>query len=220
MHKQALLDHLSNYHTQLMSIDRRVKAATSGRSNTMVLSLPIRHRTKPNSNRMKPKPNKAISKPDKTIRKPNTTKGPQENRIHKQQEKLPMEKFREITSALCDVHMILTHLVGIETTQSVSLRRQAESLEDIAVHTVIGLADVALLVYKRKRIIKEFGEFKDLLTKVSKMLLRGGPGSELQEQKKRRRKMLKSGCEGLAQTLQMISIEKKTAEDESVMDLT
>ena len=59
-----------------------------------------------------------------------------------------MQDFGEITSALCDVHMILTHLIGIEVTQHIDLRCQAEGLEDIAFQTVIRIAKLVLLVDK------------------------------------------------------------------------
>ena len=163
MHEQALRHHLSNYRNQLMSIDGRVNVATSGPGDTMVPSLPIQQRAT-RSSRAKPKP-------EKTIRKSIRKGRPQEHQIDKQQNKLPMQEFGEITSAFCDIHMILTHLVGIEMTQSASLRRHAEALEDMALHVVIGLTDVGLSADKRNATFTEFLNFKDLFKEVSKMLL-------------------------------------------------
>ena len=64
------------------------------------------------------------------------------------QEKLPMQDFREITSALCDAHTILTYLLGIEMIQPTGLSDQAGRLEVMTVQAVTGLANVALSVDK------------------------------------------------------------------------
>lgn len=52
--------------------------------------------------------------------------------MDKVQGKPPMRDFGEITLALCDVHIISAHLVGIEMTWLIGLRCQAEGLEDLA----------------------------------------------------------------------------------------
>lgn len=63
-----------------------------------------------------------------------------------------------------------------------SLRCQAEGLENLAFHTVTYLADMAFLVDKGTIMLKEFMEFEELLNEVSKMLLRGGSDSGSQEE--------------------------------------
>lgn len=127
-----------------------------------------------------------------------------------------MQEPGEITSALCDIHMILTHPVGIEMTQSIGLRRHAENLEDLALHTVIGLTDVVLLVEQSMATLAEFVEFKDLLEEVSKMILRDGPGSELQEQRRKRLQILKPRCDRLAQKIEWLSEEEILMEDQEM----
>ena len=42
-HEQVLLDHIFNYHTQLVFINRRVRAAISSPDDTVVHANPIHH---------------------------------------------------------------------------------------------------------------------------------------------------------------------------------
>ena len=109
--------------------------------------------------------------------------------------------------------MILTHLVGIEMTPNIGLRRQAEDLEDTAFQTVVRLTDLALLVGKGSAVSKMFSAFEDLFKCVSMILLRNGPDSKTEE---RRRKVLekllpKCGCDELAQTLETLSLKQKVS---------
>ena len=103
-----------------------------------------------------------------------------------------MQDFREITSALCDTHTILTYLVGVEMIQPTGLSDQAERLEAMAVQAVTGLANVALSVDKT---------------------------TESQERMGRLRERVKPGCDELAQTLVKLLIEQKAVEVEAAMDL-
>ena len=130
-----------------------------------------------------------------------------------------MQEIREITSALCDVHMILTHLVGIEMTPNIGLRRQAEGLEDNAFQTVVRLTDMALVLDKRSAISKISSEFEDLFKCVSMILLRNGPDSESQERRRKVLEKLKPGCDELAQTLETLSIKQEAVEEEAGTDL-
>lgn len=221
MHEYTLLDHLSNYHKQLMSIDRRVSIATSGPGDTTIHK---RHRTN------WPKKRPAGVKEDTHLgvatqgsgvakaRAKSTRRRVQPPRFYDPQKKLPMQELKEISSALCDIHMILTHLVGIEMTQHTGLRCQAEGLEDIAFLTVNGLADVALLVVKRKSTPKEVSDFEDHHKHVSMILLRDGPDSETQKRRKRLLEKRNAGCDELAQTLGGLSIEHKAVEDKMPCD--
>lgn len=224
MHKQALLDHLSNYHKQLMSIDRRIGLATSDLRKTMAHSIPKRYRTKHSPGNQTDRrlsittPGSGVAKV-RSIPKRHRTKRPPGHRKDEPQGKLPMQEFREIISSLCDVHAISIHLVGIQVTQDGSLRCQAEGLEDTAFQTVSHLADVALLFDKRTATPKEFSEFEDLLRCVSTILVRDGLDSELQERRRRRLEKLKPGCDELTQTLENLSIKQKAVEDDTAMHL-
>ena len=126
-----------------------------------------------------------------------------------------MQDFKDITSALCDVHVILTHLVGIGMAD---LRCQAKGLENIAFQTVNKLADMALVVDKRRATPKEFSDFEDLHQCVSTILLRAGLDSELQD-RRRLLKKLKPGSDELAKTLEGLSIEHKAVEAKTTIDL-
>lgn len=63
-----------------------------------------------------------------------------------------------------------------------SLRCQAEGLEDVALDSVTHVVDLALLADKGRIMLKVFLEFEEPLKKVSKMLLRGGSQSGSQEE--------------------------------------
>ena len=179
IHEQALLDRLSNYNKQLMSIDRRIHNATLGLGNKTVPSILKRHRKKrpPES-----RPGRRLGVVTagsgvtkvRAVRKRQRTERQPGDRTDRSRRKLPMQELKEITSALCDVHMILTHLVGIELTPNIGLRRQAEGLEDNAFQTVVRLNGMALLFGKRSAISEKSSEFEDLFRCVSMILLRNG----------------------------------------------
>ncbi len=151
MHEQALLDYLSNYHKQLMSINIRISLATSNPGDTIDRSIPKRHKKKRRTGngidrgRFVPTHGFHVTKVPLARTSSRTTRPPG-HQIEKPEGKEPMHDFGEITSTLCDVHMVLTHLVEVEMTD---LRCQAEGLEDIAFQTVDKLADMALLAEKR-----------------------------------------------------------------------
>lgn len=130
-----------------------------------------------------------------------------------------MQGLKEITSALCDIHMILTHLVGIEMTQEITIRTKAERLEGHAFQTLNRLADLALLVdIKKAARPEECSEFEKLLRLVSTMLLRGSD-SEAQERRKVLLEKMKPGCDELSQTLERLSIGQMAVEEEAAMDI-
>ena len=224
MHEQALLDHMSNYHKQLMSIDRRIGLAASDLGKTKAYLISNRPKTKRSPGRQMGRrlsittPGSGVAKV-RLIPKRHRTKRSPGHRNDKPRGKIPMQEFPEIASALCDVHAILTHLVGIEMTQHGNLRGQAEGLEDTAFQTVSHLADVALLFDKRAATLEEFSEFEDLLKCVSTILVRDGLDSELQERRRRRLEKLKPGCDELTQTLENLSIAQKAVEDDTAMHL-
>ena len=136
----------------------------------------------------------------------------------------PMQDFEDIISALCDVHTILTHLVGIQMTRQISLRYHAEDLENKAFQTVIHLAKLALTVDKIARTpkeitLKEMSQLDYLLEDASMILFRGGPKSEPVEQRMRLLEYMNPNRDELTQTLGRLSIEHKAMEDDTAMDL-
>ena len=217
IHEQALLDRLSEHEKQLMFIDRRIHFATSGPGNNEFPSVLKRHRTKCPRKFRKGRSlgvvvgsgvtkTRAVRKP----RKPRKTERQPGIRTDRSRRKLPMQ---EVQSAFCDVYMILTHLVGIETTPNIDLRRQAEGLEDNAFQAVVRLTDLALLVDKGSPVSKISSEFEDLFKCVSMILLRNGPDSKTQEQRRKvlEKLMLKPGCDELAQTLETLSMKQEVS---------
>lgn len=196
-----------------MTIDRLVSAAISGSGGTRVRSTPKRHTTKPSLGyriktlgyRIQKRIKKAEANAGAARAKRPRPKDSPRHRISGPQKKLAPQKFGDITSALCNVHLILTHLVGIEITQPAGVCCQAEALEGIAFETVARLEDVALLVGRRMATPKEFEEFEELLKRLSTILHRDGPDAEAQERRKLREKP-KSGCDELAKTLEDLSM--------------
>ena len=131
----------------------------------------------------------------------------------------PMQEFEDIISALCDVHMILTHLVGIQMTRQISLRCDAEDLENKAFQVVIHLAKLAVTTDERARTLKEMSQLDYLLEDVSMILFREGPKSEPVEQRKRLLESMNPNSDELTQTLGGLSIEPIKMEDDTAMDL-
>ena len=225
MHEQALLEQLSNYHKQLMSIDRRVIIAHFNPNDTKVSLISKRLRTK-RSKRRPPRykigkslsaatkgsgVTKARAKSKRAKSKPST--------IETKRRTLSMQELREITSALCELHIILTHLVGIEMTENTSLRCQAESLEDIASQTVDELKSLDLYVDERDTALKEVSGFVKVVKHVSTILRRRGHNSESQERRKRRLEKRNLGCDELTQALGKLSMEHKAVEDKTAIIL-
>ena len=176
-HEQTLFDHMSNYKRQLWSIYRRTGIAISG-PNSNKVHLDARRRRK----NEKVVLDTAFSRPDFSFNRHETKRPTPGNRRARSPEKLSMQTFGEITSALCDIHMILTHLVGIEITQDTDLLWQAEMLEGLAFHTVNRLAHVVLTIDKAAA--KEMSDFGHLRQLVLKILLRDGPDQESQDRRK------------------------------------
>ena len=131
----------------------------------------------------------------------------------------PMQEFEDIISTLCDVHMILTHLVGIQMTRQIPLRQHAEDLENKAFQTVIHLARLALTVDERAKSLKEISQLEYLLEDVSMILFRGGLKSEPVEQRKRLLELMNPNSDELTQTLGNLSIEHIKMEEDTAMDL-
>ena len=171
VHEQALRERCSNYSEQLWFIDRRLRVAISGPSDTMTPPIP------------------------------------------------PIKDFEDIISALYDVHMILTHLVGIQMTRQIPLRHHAEELENKAFHTVVHLARLALTVDERAKSLKQMSQLDYLLEDVSMMLFRGGQKSEPVEQRKRLLELMNPNSDELTQTLGNLSIEHIKMEEDTAMDL-
>lgn len=217
IHEQTLLDRLSDYNKQLMFIDRRIHFATSGPGTNKFPSVAKRHRTKcPRKSRKGTSlgvvvggtgvtKSRAVRKSRKTERQPGVRTGRSRNKL----------SMQEIQSALCDVYMILTHLVGIEMTPNIGLRRQAEALEDNAFQTVVRLTDLALLVGKGAAVSKISSEVEDLFKCVSMILLSNGLDSRTQERRRKvwEKLMSKTGCDELAQTLETLSMKQEVVED-------
>ncbi|KAM0799513.1 hypothetical protein BDR22DRAFT_890399 [Usnea florida] len=131
----------------------------------------------------------------------------------------PMQEFDDIISAVCDVHMMLTHLVGIQMTRQIPLRRHAEELENKAFQTVIHLARLALTVDERAKSLKKISQLDYLLEDVSMILFRGGVKSEPVEQRKRLLEYMSPNSDELTQTLGKLSIEHIKMEEDTAMDL-
>ena len=216
IHEQTLRDHLSIYFEQLTAINRDARVATTGPDDDIGHLI----------SRCDRKKSLAVSKPTigstriESISKRQPAKRPPVYRKAAPQEKLTMQTYKEITSALCDIHMILTHLVGIEMTQDTGLRSQAEALEGFAFESANRLADAALQIDMNTVLHKDFLDFDNLDVRVSKILFRDGPDPESQE---RRRALLekvesKSRCDELIQTLEGLSIESEAVEDETAME--
>ena len=127
-------------------------------------------------------------------------------RLSKPQQKPPMQDFKEITSALCDIHMILTHLVGIEITQHGTLRDKADRLEAMAFWTVNRLGKATSRIDKSTVDAKEVNGFHDLLEDVWTILRRECPDAESQERRRILWRSVKPGCDELTQTLEGLSI--------------
>ncbi len=215
IHERILRDHLSIYYAQLMSINERVSVATSGPDDDIVSLISRRDRRK----------SSAVSKPTigstriASISKRQATKPPPVHRKAEPEDKPPMPTltWEEITSALCTIHVILTHLVGIEMTQDTGLRSQAEALEGFAFESANRLEDAERLIDKMTILHTEFLDVHDLHQRISTILFRDGPDPESQE---RRRALLgnvksKSRCDELIQTLEGLSIDSKAVEDET-----
>lgn len=213
IHEQALLDRLTKYNKQLMSIDRRIPFAKSSPGNKTLPLIPKRHRTRRPQKARTSRSLGAVTAGSgvtktRAIRKRLGKQRQPGDRTDGSLRKLRMQEIREITSALCDVHMILTHLVGIEMTPNIGLRRHAEGLEDNAFQTVVRLTDMALVLDKRSAISKISSEFEDLFKCVSMILLRKGLDSESQERRRKVLEKLKPGCDELAQTLETLSMKQ------------
>ena len=131
----------------------------------------------------------------------------------------PMQDFEDITSALCDVHMILTHLVGIQMTRQIPLRHHAEELENKAFQTVIHLARLALTVDEGAKTLKEMSQLEYVLEDVSILLFRGRPKSEPVQQRNKFLEFMSPNSDELTQTLGKLSIEHIKMEEDTAMDL-
>ncbi len=216
IHEQTLRDHLSIYFEQLTSINREARVATTGPDDDIGHLI----------SRCDRKKSLAVSKPTigstriESISKRQPAKRRSVHRKPEEQEKPPMQTYEEITSNLCDIHMILTHLVGIEMTQETGLRAQAEALEGFAFESVNRLADAALQIDMNTVLHRDFLEFHNLHVLVLKILLRDGPDPESQERRKALLEKIesKSRCDELIQTLEGLSIESQAGEDETAME--
>ena len=225
IHEQALLDRLSKYNKKLRSIDRRIPFATPSPRNSTIPSIPKRHGTKrPHKSRTDRSLGAvtADSRVTKTraVRKRLGKQRQSGDQTDESQRKLRLQ-VKEMTSALCDVYMILTHLVGIEMTPNIGVRRQAEGLEDNAFLTVVCLTDMYLALDEESYIFKMSSEFEDVFKCVSMILLRNGngPNSESQDQRRKLLEKLNPGCDELIQTLETLSIKQEAVENEARIDL-
>lgn len=227
---QALPDKLSKYNKELLPIDRHLCVARLSTGDTMVHSISKRQRVKRRPGCLRrpgyrvdrrldaTTPGSGITKV-RTSTKCSRKKRPSGYGVDKASEKLLMQKFGDVISALSNVRTIMTHLAGIQMAQPVGLRRKVEGLEDIAVQTVIDPANALLSANRRTAIPKALSELENLVQNVSKISLRNGHDFGSQEQGRRLLEKLDSSCDGLAQELERLSVEQKAAEGETVMDL-
>ena len=131
-----------------------------------------------------------------------------------------VQDVKEITSALCQIHVMLTHLVGIEITQKAGLRDQVEALEGHAFQTVHRLSRAVTIIRRRLVATQECCNFQELLRLVLRIFFRTGPEPESKERRMARINHLIPRCgDELTQKFENMSVEQEGAEDEGAMDL-